>query len=202
MSNTRIDASPPCSLLMASQSQIAAELGGDANAQVAALMLAHARDTSEQLRGMRQSEQTRLQQHQQGIIQAMRDKAQETYMAACACALGQLVGGAMTVAGGVCSAPGVMQNAQTATSTSQTLQGSGSICSALGQTLGANWQRAAGLSDTRAAIEEQNASTCWQRLETLRSEQAETHEMTRTAIAFLRQTQASQEHIDRACVGH
>ncbi len=69
-------------MALASQDVLAAELGGDAHAQVAALLLVQARDKGTDVRMMRQCQRERIQQHHESQMQALRDKANREYQAA------------------------------------------------------------------------------------------------------------------------
>jgi hypothetical protein len=191
MSAMQIEGSSVMGAVLGTQNQLAAELGGDANAQVAAMMLVHARDKGENLRTMRRAERENLRLHQEKQVQSMRSKAEENYAAARIAAYGKMVDGACSVAGGVatcCESEALASG----------LSGAGKIASAYTDGVSALHSRKAAYKEVEATAAEHLATESKQRLEDLRDEQFEMQKLTRTALDFLRGVQSSQEQIDRA----
>lgn len=84
-------------LLMNSTSQIEAELGGDTDAQIAALMLVTSNEQREALREARQVEEQRLSKAEANQIQSMLQRAQDVRSAGEWQGVGCLVGGGIEI---------------------------------------------------------------------------------------------------------
>ena len=94
----KLEANGPLSSYMtAKQQDLAAELGGDANAQVAAMLLRQAREKTECTIEMRHTQRDRMEAHHEARIKAMLDKAECNYTAATHEATGKMIQGGVNV---------------------------------------------------------------------------------------------------------
>ena len=184
-------------MALASQDVLAAELGGDAHAQVAALLLVQARDKGTDVRMMRQCQRERIQQHHESQMQALRDKANREYQAARAGSFGKLLDGGLTVASGC-----VMTKGENGVGTSQVLSGLGKASSASMDFLAAGDSRMAGRLHAVVAQEEHAVAEAKQQLEELGDEQADLQKLAKVAIDFLKDMQSAKEQVDRATAFH
>lgn len=192
----RVDNSPVSAIALASQETLAAELGGDANAQVAAMMLVHARDKGTDVRAMRQTQRARVEEHHERQIEAIRNKADAEYAAARAAAYGKLAEGAGMIASG-----GAMTKSGGEV-TSQVFAGCGKAGAAFGDGVSAIHGKKAGRLEAAAVQEEHAMSDAQQTLDELRDEQIDLQKLSRAAIDFLRDAQSAKDQVDRAAAYH
>ena len=203
MSNMRVDSSDMTTALLQSQRAITTQFGGDCQAQAAAMMISHSREASEQVRTVQQHVQNHLVEHRRQKLQAMRDQAQEQFMASCAAAFGQAASGALTIAGGVSMAGASSDTAASALSANATnaaYSGSAALCNAVGQGVSAILQRHAAVSGISVTRHTDAAASCEQRLQDLRDEKAQERQLERTALDFLQESQRIRDRGDQALV--
>ena len=203
MSNMRVDSSDMTTALLQSQRAITTQFGGDCQAQAAAMMISHSREASEQVRTVQQHVQNHLVEHRRQKLQAMRDQAQEQFMASCAAAFGQAASGVLTIAGGVSMAGASSDTAASALSANATnaaYSGSAALCNAAGQGVSAILQRHAAVSGISVTRHTDAAASCEQRLQDLRDEKAQERQLERTALDFLQESQRIRDRGDQALV--
>lgn len=101
MTTNGIGNQPPSVLVtLTSDAQLTAELGGDVNAQAAALMLKHGHEKRTQTRELRGVQETRLQDFEQQQVNKMREQATQMLIANQRRAWGMIVSGGLGVAAG------------------------------------------------------------------------------------------------------
>jgi hypothetical protein len=87
-------------MIWQSEAALAAELGGDVNAQVAAMMLKHGHDKRANAREMRHSEEDRLRSFEGQQVAKLREQAKHVLEAATRAAYGKIASGGLQVAAG------------------------------------------------------------------------------------------------------
>ena len=85
-------------MIWQSEAALAAELGGDVNAQVAAMMLKHGHDKRANAREMRHSEEDRLRSFEGQQVAKLREQAKHVLEAATRAAYGKIASGGLQVA--------------------------------------------------------------------------------------------------------
>ena len=187
---------PVSGYTIGTQAQLAAELGGDANAQAAAMMLVHARDKSQNLKETRRAELSNLRSQQQREVDQMRSRADEAFAAARAKAYGKIYDGAASAVGGACLM--AVSDETTAKALNQSMSGAGQLGSACTDSVVAGHERDAAAAETASVVAKHRAEESQARLDELRDEQRETQDLTRTAIDFLRDVSSAQQQVDNA----
>jgi hypothetical protein len=191
----------PSTLLFMSHEQIAAELGGDVNASVAAMMLLHAKDMRDSVQATRSMQEEALRRHEADQISAMHEEAHRTRAAGRMEGIGLMASGGFQIASGVAAIRGsTLQGGEltpSARGNQAGLEGAGRLAQGTGNLLAADEKHEADNANTDAAAAGHRAEAVTRRLDDLRDEAADARELAKTAIEFLRdqtRTRASTDH--------
>lgn len=190
----------------ADHSELATELGGDASAEVAAMLLTHARDSREGTREARLHEEQHLAAQEAREVEMMMEQADHIRTAGLYEGIGTMTAGVLNIASGVTSAvtadaTGTLEGGAhaglgkaIATSLSGGAQLSQGASKYLAETEKAEGQESA----ARAKQAAQRSGASERRLEDLRTEAQEARELVRTVIDFLRDMGRTEAATDQA----
>jgi hypothetical protein len=177
----------------ADQSELAAELGGDTSAQIAAMLLDHAHDSRETNREARLHEEQHLVAQQEREFEMMMEQADHIRSAGFAEGISMMVAGTFNIAAGVVTA-GTADAKAIGTSLSggaQASQGAGKFFAGIEEAEGQESAAAAKQASHRSGASER-------RLDDLRTEAQEARELVRTVIDFLRDMGRTEAATDQA----
>jgi len=162
----------------ASQSELATELGGDASAQVAAMLLEHAQESREGASEARLSEEEHLAEQQARQVAMMREQASHIRNAGISEGISLIVAGGLNIAAGSAG--------------DQALSGGAQVSQGIGKG-GAALEEAEGQECAAAAQQaEHSSSAAERRLDDIRTDAQEARELVRTVIDFLRDTSQTE----------
>jgi hypothetical protein len=190
----------------ADQSELATELGGDASAQIAAMLLDHAHDSRETTREARLHEEQHLVAQQEREFEMMMEQADHIRSAGLAEGISMMVAGTLNIAAGVVTAgtadaTGTLQGragAEVGKAVSTSLSGGAQVSQSFGK-VGAGLEEAEAQESAAAAKQATHRSgAAERRLEELRTEAQEARELVRTVIDFLRDVGRTEAATDQA----
>jgi hypothetical protein len=168
------------------QSDLATELGGDASAQIAAMLLEHAHESRDGASEARLHEEQNLAAQQAREVEMMREQADHIRAA------GLTEGVSMMVGGGL--------NMMAAGTDTKALSGAAEVYQGLGKA-GAALEEARGQESAAAAKQAgHHASASERRLEDIRTEAQEARELVRTVMDFLRDVGRTETASDQASI--
>lgn len=174
--------------------ELAVELGGDTNAQVAAMLLKHAHDTKRQTRTARMHEEHHLRDQEANQVKKMREQADLEYSAAVKRATGQMVNGLAQMGAGVAGMSGTDELQTKALTGGGEMFKGGMDLSAASNDLDASNREADGVAaGNRAKASER-------RLEDLKAEESDATELIRTALDFVRGASDAAAQANRTAI--
>lgn len=195
-----IESVPPSTYHLIDQDHIAAELGGDVGAQLAALLLTSARDSREAARAERSEEEANLREAEAHQVELMLEQAESVRAAGTARAYGMMVSGAVNVTGS--AAAMAIDLDQPGSPLGQEIQGS---LAGGGKLVEGTFDFDATCSDFAADIERAQATTManlaaesTRRLDDAKAAEADARELARTALEFLRNVNQLEAGSDQA----
>ena len=168
----------------ADQSELATELGGDASAQIASMLLEHAHESREGAREARLHEEEHLAAQQAREVAMMREQADHIRNA------GIREGFSMMVGGGF--------NILAAGTNTAALSGAGQLSQAFGKLSGSIEDAKAQESAAAAKQAGHSSAAAERRLEDIRTEAQEARELVRSVIDFLRDVGRTETATDQA----
>ncbi|MCA9600032.1 MAG: hypothetical protein KC776_42305 [Myxococcales bacterium] len=184
-------------MLQNSEEQLAVELGGDTNAQMAAMMLKHGSDRRTATRHMRHQEEKHLEAMEAKEVSKLREQAREELVAARQKAVGKMVGGALGITSGVVGGCFEGKGAEYAASSLKASQSG---------VEGASEYVAAGSADraSQAQIASKEASNkaeeAKRRMEDLKDDEQSAREIVRSAVDFLKNITQGKADVERAAL--
>ena len=187
-----------------STDQIASELGGDTNAQVAAMLVVHSKERSQQLRQARGAEEEHLRESEDREVAEMRDEAREIREAARARAVGGIFEGIMTIGAGYFE---VASGTQSDEASAKVLSGYGKGVEGAGKAGkgaydldAAEDDHAAAMARVEAQKAKNRAGASERRLDDLKDDLAEARELRQKAIDFVKDATQGQADVHRAAL--
>jgi len=193
---------PMSALLLMSSEQIAAELGGDVNASVAAMMLLHAKQMRESVQTARSFEEENLRIHEECQVQAMHEQADRIRAAGIAEGVGLIASGGCQIASGIVGLSGSRLASGELTPSRQgtqaVLQGAGTGANGVSQLSAAGDKHAADRADANATAAGHRAEATKRRLDDLQDEAAEARDLAKKVIEFLRDQTRTKASTDNA----
>lgn len=184
------------SILMQTQDQLAAELGGDVNAQVAAMLLKHSQERKSALREERQAQEQLVSTMEARQVAKMRESATEIRTAAQERAIGQIANGACQIAGGCVS----MGGSEIDQAVGEAWKGTGASAEGVTSFDAAEHDYAKGMADADAKQAEHLAGEASRGLEDIKDDQKSAHELVRTALDFLKEIRGASDQSKSAAL--
>jgi hypothetical protein len=190
--------------LGASADGVDGQFDGDVNAQVAAMMLVHAKESRDLNDTAREAEEKHLKEQQDAQVQAMHDQADAVRTAGFADCLGAVFQGGLTMMGGAITMNGATASggglAPCDQGTVTYLNGFGQLGGAAGKFVG-DMERAHEKDLEADGVDDGNhADQAKRRLDDLKEQRQDARELTKTAVDFLRQAEQTKGEADRAAV--
>jgi hypothetical protein len=175
-------------LTLEHQETIAEELGGDLDAQLAAMLLKQADERRNMTRVSRDALEKQISSLEEEQVAKLRKKAEEIRRAAVNEGWATIVGGAGTAASGVA---GLCGDADTR-SALRAFQGGAELAAGSGKLMSASDNFAAGQADADATAAEHGAAAAKRELDGLNDEARDARELRRTALEMLAETNRSR----------
>jgi hypothetical protein len=189
-------------LLFTSSEQIAAELGGDVTASVAAMMLLHAKQTREAVQTAQAIEEEKLSIYEENQIRSLHEQADWTRSAGIKEGLGLMMKGGLRIASGTVGIrASTLENGELspgARGSQAILDGSGDGAQGGSQLLAAVDNHAADVAEADATDAEHRAEAAKRRLEDLDDQSADARKLTKDVIEFLRDQARTKASTDNA----
>lgn len=174
--------------------ELAVELGGDTNAQVAAMLLKHAHDTKRQTRTARMHEEHHLRDQEATQVKRMREQADLEYHAAVKRAAGGMVSGLTQMGAGVACMSG------TAEAETKVATGGGELFKAGMDGLAAGDDLKASNREIEGVAADQRAQASARRMEDLKAAESDATELIRTALDFVRGASDADAQANRTAI--
>jgi hypothetical protein len=163
---------------------IETQFGGDLNAEIAALMLGHARDVRDGARQARASEEKTIEAQENQQVEEMRNQAEDLRRAGAIEGSTEMVGGALGVLAG-------------STGKTDIFKGSADIVKGTG-TMGAAWYKGESqIDEANGTAASHHAQAAIRRLDDIKDVEKDARDLARNAIDFYRDqvhTQADADH--------
>lgn len=182
--------------MLQSQDALAAELGGDANAQVAAMLLKHSQDKQASLRVQRVAEEEQLTAMEEEQVDQMRESAEQIRIAAREKAIGQITNGICQIGGGIVALDGT----DGGKAAGEIWQGAGDGADGVANLEAAEHEYAQGIADADAKQAEHMANEAGRRLDDIKDEERNARELVRTALDFLREVRGAGDQANKAAL--
>jgi len=199
---------------------LASELGGDINAQVAAMVMIAGREKRAQIQQSRRAEERLIQSMEDQQVHEMRQQAEDIRSAGLWEGLGTIVGGALTIGAGAAQIKGATLQADQAalavTDEAASIKageaaevwkggatmanGAASVAEGGGKVIASGYEKSAKMHEAEATAADNTAAAARRRLEDLRDEAKSAEEDQRSAIDFLRDINQSAGAADRAAI--
>jgi len=182
------------------EGNIAAELGGDVDAQLAALLLTSAHDSREAARVERDQEEAQLGEAEQHQVELMLKQADSIRAAGRARGYGMIASGALTVEGGLTALavdlhqPGTKVGAEFESS----LAGGGKLVEGVFDLGATGFEAAEATQRAQATAMGNQAEESTRRLDELSAQIADARDLARTALEFLRNVKQAETQSDQA----
>lgn len=172
---------------MNSQAEMSAELGGDINAQLAAMVLKHSQSRQDDLESVRDLEEANILKAEKAQIGAMMDQADATRSAGRADALGQLTGAVLAgvSAGGDKAAAG---------------KAAGELANAVGGLVAAGSKHEAAVAQVNATEHGNAVEAAKRRLEEVSSGLSEAKVLAREGVDFLKEIRRQEAQTNNAAL--
>lgn len=175
-----------------SESALAAELGGDVNAQVAAMMLKHGHDKRANVRQVRHSEEDNLRAHEERQVSKLREQADHVLAAAKRAAYGKIASGGLQIAGGGVAIGGANQG------WSAGLKGASAGVEGGTELWAANASHEGKLAEIASTEADHRSAEAKRRMDDLRDEEQGAREIIKSTFDFLKEANEAKAGIERA----
>ena len=209
--------------LQSSEAALATQLGGDTNAQVAAMMLKHGHEKRTACRQMRHSEENRLRSFEDQKVAKLREQAEQLLAAGQRRAWGKIASGGLQIAAGAvtissASSAGVSAEAGAGTSVTAAQASDAASATRNADGLAAGLRGAGGGAeggmdlwaveaedDARHAeiastVASNKAEETKRRMEDLKDDEQSARELIRSAFDFVKGVSEKQAEINRAAI--
>ncbi len=186
-------------ILLNDQHQIALELGGDVEAQLAAMVLVHASENEDRADQARDATEDMIREAGDKQVSELRDQADDIRSGGFFAAAGGVLGGAAMVGSGLHGVSKIDLTSGKALladvgNTQKIIEGGGTIANGLGQGANAGYQGAAAHHEANATSAANDASAAERRLDEINDDIDEARDMYNDGLEFLdtvNQTQAA-----------
>ena len=204
------------SLMATTVEGLAADLGGDVNAKVAAMTMLQARESRALVQDSRRAEEQMLTTYENQQVMKMREQASHIREAGWQEGVATMVSGGLTMFGGACkvaAASGALTSTDVKTGNvsgeamdavvagaGDCLPGAGAIASGVGQMRSAVERARVKEAEADETVASNHAAASKRTLDTLKEAEADSRDAMRSAIDFLREINQSSAGADRAAV--
>jgi hypothetical protein len=182
---------------------LASELGGDINAQVAAMVMIAGREKRAQIQQSRRAEERLIESMEDQQVDEMRQQAEDIRSAGRWEGLGTIVGGGLTIGAGAAQIVGATKAGEAAEEWkggATMANGAASVAEGGGKVIASGYEKSAKMHEAEATAADNTAAAARRRLEDLRDEAKSAEEDQRSAIDFLRDINQSAGAADRAAI--
>ncbi len=177
-----------------SEASLAAELGGDVNAQVAAMMLKHGHEKRANAREMRHAEEDNLRSHEQQQVSKLREQAEQVLAAAKRAAYGKIASGGLQMTGAGVSILG----GKKADPWSAGLKGAATGAEGGSELWAADATHEGKLAEIASTEADHRSAEAKRRMDDLRDEEQSAKEIIKSTFDFLKEASEAKAGIERA----
>jgi hypothetical protein len=192
-------------ILLNDKHQIALELGGDVEAQLAAMVLVYANENEERADQARDATEDMIRDAGDKQVSELRQQADDIRSGGFVAALGGVLGGAATVGSGIHGVTQIDLSSSEAVldkvgSVQKVIEGTGTVVDALGQGGAAAYQGAASHHEANATAADNDAAAAERRLDEINDDIDKARDLYNDVLDFLESVNQSQAATNQSVI--